>query len=209
MASVAIGCAVILMWAGLTQELRPTVELRVGARATLDEAGLRMAEATATELLATAGIRVAWRRRATRPDPVEAAAHETVIVQLLPLVKLTDRLVAGDTVRDQRTGAVTVLVYVPRLVELVAEVRTTADGRANPALASVEVGHLVGLTVAHEVGHGLGLAHASSGVMKARPSLPELLALRSATLSFRESEAARMRLTLLTQSEGQLARTRR
>lgn len=185
----------------------PTVDLRFGARAPLDDEGLRLAQVTAAALLETAGIRVACKPCLVASCPADTTA-DVVLVQLLSVLKMTDREVSGETVRDQRSGLVTVLIYVPRIAELAAEVRGSSAGRSNPALASLEVAHLVGLTIAHEVGHGLGLSHARSGVMKARPSLDEIAALRASRLVFRDSEAARMRLTLLAETEGQMARSR-
>ncbi len=55
---------------------------------------------------------------------------------------------------------------------------------------------MVGLTIAHEVGHSLGLVHVSSGVMKAQPSLDEIVALRTSTLAFGHKEGTIMRLAL-------------
>lgn len=185
----------------------PTVDLRFGARAPLDDGSLRLAQITAATLLGTAGIRVACRPCLLASCPTDTSG-DVVLVQLLSVVKMTDREVAGETVRDQRSGLVTVLIYVPRIVELASEVRRSSDGRSHPALSSLEIGHLVGLTIAHEVGHGLGLSHSRSGVMKARPSLNEIVALRASNLVFRDAEAARMRLTLLARIEGQMARSR-
>jgi hypothetical protein len=83
--------------------------------------------------------------------------------------------------------------------------RSGVAGRSTPALATLEVGHLIGLTVAHEVGHALGLSHARSGVMKARPSIDDVVALRGARLTFRLSEATRMRAAITGRHERTMA----
>jgi hypothetical protein len=89
-----------------------------------------------------------------------------------------------------------VLVYVPRLDDLVKRIRSNTQSRSNPILATVTRGHLAGLTIAHEVGHILGLPHAASGVMKASPGLAEILSVRTSRLSFQPSDALRMRQSM-------------
>ena len=93
------------------------------------------------------------------------------------------------------------LIYMPRLFDLVRTVRTSPGGRSDPRLAGVELGHLLGLTMAHEVGHILGLDHARSGVMKRAPDVGDLLQLRESRLQFHPSEIARLRVGLLARSE--------
>ena len=102
------------------QQLSPTVELRYGVRTGLDAANLGLAEATANTLLTSAGVSAVWRDCATAPCVNDGSASVT-LVHLLPVLKMTDPAVSGEVVRDQRSGLATVMVYVPRVVELISD----------------------------------------------------------------------------------------
>ena len=184
----------------------PTVELQVGVHSNLDPSNLELARNTATALLTSARIAAHWRDCGV--EACTAAPAGVVLVHVLSISKMTDAAASAEVVRDGRTGIPTVLVYLPRIAELTRAIRRGSESRSTPVFATLEVGHLVGLAIAHEVGHALGLAHAPVGIMKARPSLDEILALRTSRLAFQKDEGERMRMALVTRSDSVVARAR-
>jgi hypothetical protein len=172
------------------------IRLYVSVSPGIDAATVKLAKAIATELLKSAGIQSEWQDDdATGPGGGRGVLR--IDVRLLPHRKATQPDVSGEVAHDARTGAPTVLVYMPRIADLVRAMRTSTAGRSHPALATVELGHLAGLTIAHELGHILGLPHAPSGVMKARPGMDEVVKLRASQLRFLPPDAARMRQTMV------------
>jgi hypothetical protein len=215
MAAPGVGGIASIVWALMlfgprvalaTPAESPAIQLRLGASGGLDQASLRLTERTVAELLLSAGIGADWRD--CRPQEQCESDHLVVLVQLLSVPKMTDGEACGEFVRDQRSGTPTVIVYLPRVVEMLLSIRAGSSARSNPALASVEIGHLLGLTIAHEVGHALGLTHGTSGVMKARPSLNEVVALRRSKLMFGHREQTIMRIALVARSDELMARAR-
>ena len=176
-----------------------TVELRVFSHASVDAPTLQLARTTASKLLASGRISAEWRECGTRERSCnESSELVPIIVLLLPVAKTTDEDVSAEVVQDQSTRAPTVLVYLPNLADRLRTILQRAAGRSNPALATLQLGHLIGLAIAHEVGHVFGLPHTPSGVMKARIASDDLMALHQARLAFTPRDTAAMKLALVS-----------
>jgi hypothetical protein len=171
------------------------VELRLTTRGGAGVEVLSLASETAIQLLRSAGIEAVWRDCSASVCPEDASRHP-VLVHLLPVVKRGKPAVSGEFLRDGRTRTPTLLVYLPRLAATASEVRRLPESRTNPVLLTLQPSHLIGLTIAHEVGHSLGLGHTDLGVMAARPSVREIVELRTARLAFDDRESSRMRVAL-------------
>jgi hypothetical protein len=174
-----------------------TVQLQVFPHASVDTPTLQLARTTASRLLASGRISSEWRECSTPLHSCnESSGPVPVIVLLLPVAKTTEEDVSAEVVQDQSTGAPTVLVYLPNLADRLQTILQSAPGRSNPALATLRRGHLIGLAIAHEVGHVFGLPHTPSGVMKARLATDDLMALHAARLAFTPRDTAAMKLAL-------------
>jgi hypothetical protein len=210
--SAVVACSPTLLLGGAsdaTLVLHVSAELRARHSDALRDAEFEVAGRTTRTLLATAGISVEVRDcRPARADcEVSAPGHVVISVRLRPERKTTDVTACGEVARDY-LGRPVVVVYLPPHVDLATAFRFHVASRSNPALGEIRTGHLVGLTVAHEVGHWLGLPHAASGVMKARPALEEVTALASQRLAFESQQGSGLRQALLQRSLAVLADNR-
>jgi hypothetical protein len=177
----------------------PIVQLRVFAHATMDGPALEVAKSASRRLLEPAGIGTEWRNCSGGEDTCTQPDTATqVIVLLMPIAKWTGDEVSAEVLHGPSTPVPTVLVYMPNLTDRLRTVQQSGAGRSNPALATLQLGDLVGLAIAHEIGHAFGLGHTSSGVMKKRIAPGDLLALATSRLAFSAREAAVLRQSVAT-----------
>jgi hypothetical protein len=175
-----------------------TIALRVFVHAPVDPTTLQMARASLTELLRPMQIGVEWRE--CRTDETQCRTENTVravVVRVVP-TRLPGNDECGRANPQDEDGGV-ILVFLPCHDDLVRTVRTKAMARSEPGLATLELGHLLGLTMAHELGHILGLTHASAGVMQARFDMEDLIELRASRLGFTPHERVQIRQAITSE----------
>jgi len=177
----------------------PELHVRVYADSHVDSATVRPALEAAEHLLASAGLVVAWRLCDTAQScPVEDAPLREIVV----ILSSRDRPRQNcGTAHGERDSAGTVIVSVPCVAGAAFRLTRRAGTGTDPLLAMPRHDDLVGAIVAHEIGHLLGNRHAPSGLMRARLEAADLIALRSGTLRFSPTEAARLRIAALLAGE--------
>jgi hypothetical protein len=179
--------------AGLGQALageeRPVLRVRVYTTDPAGRAGRDEAEQIARRLLDRAGLHVDWRHCDSSADCQDRPGAGRVTLILTEARRRTCGMVALE---PGGSGA-TALVSVPCVADVALTFQRRSSNRSHPVLARLGIPQLLGMTIAHELGHVLGLKHTPSGLMCARIESEEILALVSGNLTFSRAEAAQMR----------------
>jgi hypothetical protein len=173
---------------------RPALIVHVCAEEEVDEATLQRAVGVAASLMVTAGMEATWRvcRRSepSRRTAKDAEPDVVVILMSRPVGKERDE--CGFAHRGTSPVG-TAMVSVHCVEAFATRVARMSSYRSHPLLASGQSDDVVGVVIAHEIGHLLGLEHASRGVMRARLDAEDVIAFRSGRLRFTIKESAHLR----------------
>ena len=174
----------------------PSLHLNVRVHESLDPANLEQARETGHALLESVGIRLDWQEcyagDACAP-PANRQQCGAAAALRQPNPPRAERSGGGGQPLTRchhqrlRSGSRRSGPSYPN----------SPAGRSDSRLATVQTGHLVGLTIAHEVGHALQLPHAASGLMQPAIDLDDVRAMRDGRLGFTARDGARMRCQLL------------
>jgi hypothetical protein len=168
----------------------PPVELRLFANKALPAAELLRARAVVDTLLKPARIAPLWVDCDAEVERCQSGADGTVVIEILiqPVTKGTRSGVCGEAAQsmDHRDA---VIVFAPCATAAVADLRRRST---DPRLLTLRVGDLVGLTIAHELGHVWGLSHRPHGLMMPRFTLEGILDLRSGRTGLAPEEVAHL-----------------
>ena len=180
------------------------VRVRVHADRHVDQGTIRPALQVADELLASAGLVVAWRVCDTAQScPVEDTPVPEIVVILSSRNRQDGREHCGVAAHGDSSG--TVMVSVPCVAGVAFRLTRRAGTGTNPLVAMPRHDDIVGAIVAHEIGHLLGIPHARSGLMRASLEAGEIIALRTGKLRFSLAEASRMRIAALVRDPAGIA----
>ena len=188
----------MLVFTGVGAQVNPASKraliVHVCAEADVDEATLQRAVRVATHLMVTAGVNSTWRvcRGSEVSTQTAKDAEPDVVVLLMSRPVGTEPDECGFAHR--RTSSVgTAMISVQCVAAFTTRVARMSTYRSHPLLASGQSDDVVGVVIAHEVGHLLGLEHASKGVMRTRLDAEDIISFRSGRLRFTAQESAHLR----------------
>ena len=177
------------------EQPKPGLTILVLNYAGIDDQTLRAAEGEADRILRHAGVEVGWQHCYSAAKRPETECPDVGVST--PALRLIShfQFVAGQVRADTMGYAIGYMMTVSW-----EEVQNVAQSGAGP------VSQILGLTIAHELGHLLlGSAHSISGIMRARWGLEDWAMARQQHLVFLPWQAAALRKELRARSETSLA----
>jgi hypothetical protein len=165
------------------------LEFRLFTHASMTDREIARLREVVDQLVTPAALATTWHDCDREPARCAQRAGTVVQVFLKRHTKPGRPLVCGEVARDVDMDLPSVIVYVGCARAVADELGRRAR---DPRLLSVRVEDVVGLTLAHELGHLWGLRHSATGLMKARHDATDLVALRSSRLAMAPDEAQRL-----------------
>jgi len=177
---------------GPTEPVALRVHLYVDGK--IDPSVVGSARLVAEGLLSAAGVATTWSTGNHARDAVAASERPDVVTILRSgVLRSGRRSPCGFAARDEHHVGGSVVVSVQCVADFAFRLSRSDDGR-HPWLAMPRHDDLVGVVIAHEFAHLLGLRHASEGVMRSGLHAEDLVALRAGRLAFQRQEV----MTLVT-----------